>query len=70
MDEEFLKKFVGKQVAILPFGGEMINGVRGKVASVKGGILHLSDGNNCEAYIDIDGIMAVIPCCGAVQDED
>ncbi|MCK9571032.1 hypothetical protein M0R72_18940 [Candidatus Pacearchaeota archaeon] len=69
MEEEFLKKFVGKQVAILPFGGSLNAGIRGKVASMDGAILRLVDDDE-SIYIDIDGIMAVMSCCEAIQDED
>jgi hypothetical protein len=69
MEEEFLKKFVGKQVAVLPFGGSLNAGIRGKVASVDGAILHLVDDDD-SIYIDIDGIMAIIPFGEAVQDEN
>jgi hypothetical protein len=30
MEEEFLKKFMGKDVGIVPFGSSMSGGVRGK----------------------------------------
>ena len=60
MDEEFLKKFVGMDVGIVPFSGSLTAGVRGKVVSVVGCVLHLTNGDD-GIFIDIDGIMAVIP---------
>ena len=69
MEEEFLKKFVGKDVGIVPFGGSMSGGVRGNVVSVDGCVLHLSNGDD-GIFIDIDGIMAVIPFDGVTEDEN
>ena len=69
MDEEFLKKFVGKDIGIVPFGGSMSAGIRGKAASIDGTVLCLIGDEDAVAYIDIDGIMAVIPF-EAIQDED
>lgn len=69
MDEEFLKKFIGKTIGIVPFGGALDAGIRGEVASVDGTILRLIGDGDDVAYIDVDGIMAVIQC-GAIQNED
>ena len=69
MNEEFLKKFVGKDIGIVPFGGSMSGGVRGNVVSVDGCVLHLSNGDD-GIFIDIDGIMAVIPFGEAIQNEN
>ena len=70
MEEEFLMKFVGKDVAIVPFSGALNAGVRGKVVSVEGTILCLAGDGDDVAYIDIDGIMAVIPYDGVTKDEN
>ena len=69
MDENFLMKFVGKDIGVIPFGGSMNSGVRGRVSSVDGVILRLLGDDDESMYIDIDGIMAVIPY-EAIQDED
>ena len=69
MDEIFLKKFVGKDIAVVPFSGALNAGVRGKVISVEGTILCLAGDGDDVAYIDVDGIMAVIPY-EAIQNED
>ena len=70
MEEEFLKKFVGKDIAIVPFSGALNVGVRGKVVSVEGTILCLAGDGDDVAYIDIDGIMAILLCGQAIQDEN
>ena len=70
MDEEFLKKFVGKDIGIVPFGGLLDAGSRGRVASVDNAILRLEGDGNDVAYIDVDGIMAIIPCGEAIKNED
>lgn len=69
MDENFLKRFVGKDVGIVPFGGALGLGVRGTVTSVNGTILCLAGDGDDVAYIDVDGIMAVISH-EAIQNED
>ena len=60
MEEEFLKQFIGKTIGIVPFGGALDVGVRGTVTSVNGTILCLAGDGDDVAYIDVDGIMAVI----------
>ena len=70
MDENFLMKFIGKDIAIVPFSGALNVGVRGKVVSVGGTILCLAGDGDDVAYIDIDGIMAIIPFGEAIQDEN
>ena len=70
MDEEFLKKFVGKDVGIVPFGGSLHTGIRGKVVSVNNAILHLMGDGDDAAFIDADGVMAILLCGEAIQDED
>ena len=60
MDEEFLKKFVGKRVAIVGFGIDPRPGIAATIDSIEDGIIHAM-GGDCEAYIDIDGIYCIIP---------
>lgn len=62
MEEEFLKKFVGKDIGIVPFGVLLNAGSQGRVASVDNAILRLEGDGNDVAYIDVDGIMAIIQC--------
>jgi len=70
MEEEFLKKFVGKDVGIVPFGGSLNTGIRGKVVSVDNAILHLMGDGDDAAFIDADGIMAILLCSEVVPDEN
>ena len=69
MEEEFLKKFVGKTVSIYTVGDE--DGWSDVcVGAVENGILRGSQWDKNTVYIDIDGIMAILLCGEAIQDED
>ena len=60
MDEEFIKQFIGKQVAVVGFGVDLGAGVKGKIVSVNDGILRMEGGDSL-AFFDIDGIYAILP---------
>ena len=61
MDEEFLKKFVGKKIVVQGFGMGFEDSVQGTVESLQGEILHMKDVKGASAYIDVDGIFLVLP---------
>lgn len=54
--EEFLKQLVGKTVDIA-FGSSAT--VRGEIAQVSGGILHLLDEDKRKVYVAVDKIAVV-----------
>ena len=62
--EELLRQFVGKKVDVSCGSGVAL---RGEVANVNAGVLHLRDEDGKSAYIAIDKIAAVYECSDAAS---